>query len=334
MMPLLYDRVSEAFDPSPHFAEERAMFRRAPTYDLTDIFPLFFDWEREMRRRVPRRPPCDMLWTEWRHPVPINPALSPLAQVTTAVWLERTSDKFTSQIRTVKVENLQPEDLGFHNAKPPKAGQDEGRTWAHIYAAIFFHRVETLTKIGAQQCPDLKDAIGVPTIVPTMSFYCLNDDGTEWAHLPQPGEGARWAIGSGLGGMLTCHNDLDASQQSIWSGWPAFMAFALLHCKNIVTEDHKPPSFAQKARQRINKPKLTTYKTLKIEVPKSAQARQYYDGSDNAGPMMRFHLCSGHFRELRSERFTSKRGQWVWVPAHFRGSKDLGEVVTRRVITH
>ena len=117
--------------------------------------------------------------------------------------------------------------------------------------------------------------------------------------------------------------------------WPAFMACTLLHCKNIVTEDHVPDAAIQRKCVKQKSPPRITYKTLRVEVPRSVLARHNSDGqTDDAGPQVRFHLCSGHFRELRSDKFTNKRGQWVWVPAHWRGSMELGVIHKNYKLEH
>lgn len=114
--------------------------------------------------------------------------------------------------------------------------------------------------------------------------------------------------------------------------WPALMCFSLLHCRNIVEEVHEPSTLGQKVRKREGKPRLMSYRTLKIEVPRAPRKGERAGTLGGDGPKVRLHLCSGHFRELRSERFTNKRGQLVWVPAHLKGSEELGAVTGPRVL--
>src|SRR6267142_1411008 len=38
-----------------------------PVYELTNVLPLFQDWNSEWRRPIPKRPPHDSLWAEWKH---------------------------------------------------------------------------------------------------------------------------------------------------------------------------------------------------------------------------------------------------------------------------
>ncbi len=156
-------------------------------------------------------------------------------------------------------------------------------------------------------------------------FFFLNADGTEWTFSPVPDDSAIPEMGVAFQVEPLQFSDITPDAISL-GAWPAFMAFSLLHCKNIAAEDNKPSKPRQKDRKRAGLPRLVTYKTLKIEVPRSVQARKSYEGADDGEPKVRFHLCSGHFRELRSEKFVNKQGQLVWVPSHFRGSKDLGEV--------
>jgi hypothetical protein len=128
--------------------------------------------------------------------------------------------------------------------------------------------------------------------------------------------------------ILRLAGNFDHAEHWQWvDPWPAFMAFALLHCKNIVTEDVVPGERIQRECKKHNRPPRVTFKTLKIEVPQTVHARRSYEGGeDDAGPKVRLHLCRGHFKHLQSERYVNMRGQVIWCPAHFKGSKELGEV--------
>lgn len=104
------------------------------------------------------------------------------------------------------------------------------------------------------------------------------------------------------------------------------MAFGMLNCRNIVTEDVKQDKLHQKVKgEREHRP-FCTYKILKLEVPRRMAERQGDDveGSEPDEPKMRFHLCRGHFKNLQHERYKQKG--WHWWPAHWKGNIELGLV--------
>jgi hypothetical protein len=150
--------------------------------------------------------------------------------------------------------------------------------------------------------------------------FWLGEDDCRVAHAPIPMKD-RWLF------------DLDEAVTSdcgMILPWPPFFAFALLHCKNIVTETHTPSEREQRQVARAGNPPRTSYKTLKIEVPRGREEAAGHDHAEGDGtPKRRFHICSGHFRRLQSDYFKGKKGQVIWVQAHYRGSKSLGEVHTR-----
>lgn len=103
--------------------------------------------------------------------------------------------------------------------------------------------------------------------------------------------------------------------------------FALLHCKNIVEEQHAVSDIIQKRRKKDGKPKRVVYRTLRVEVPHTVKKRADTDPlEEGSGPKVRLHLCTGHIRHLQSDRYKFKKGQYVFIPAHFRGSEELGRV--------
>lgn len=109
--------------------------------------------------------------------------------------------------------------------------------------------------------------------------------------------------------------------------WPPFMAFSLLHCKNVVTDDRGPTEAFNKRVAKSGNPPRVTFKTISIRVPETvAFERQRSQPGDDHG--VRFHLCSGHFKNLKHPRF--KNPGLHWWPAHWRGDADKGIVITDR----
>src|SRR6516164_4867665 len=73
---LLFDQISELgghyvrrLQGRPEYAREKerlAAFRRCPVYELSRVCPLFDDWQAQRYIQVPKRPPHDWMWAEWR----------------------------------------------------------------------------------------------------------------------------------------------------------------------------------------------------------------------------------------------------------------------------
>jgi hypothetical protein len=110
--------------------------------------------------------------------------------------------------------------------------------------------------------------------------------------------------------------------------WPPFMAFSLLHCRNVEAVAHEPTARERRQVERSGNPPRVTYKTLRIKLPEiEAGRRKPGHPDDEDARHVRFHLCRGHFKNLKHPRY--KNPGWHWWPATWRGSRSLGEVVKR-----
>ena len=106
----------------------------------------------------------------------------------------------------------------------------------------------------------------------------------------------------------------------------ACMTLALLHCKNVRTEERVPDPGLQKHRMVLGKPPAATFKTLVIDPMRGAGA----SGSAGAGtgPARAYHLVRGHFAVYSAERpLFGKHAGTFFVPAHVRGSAEAGIVL-------
>jgi hypothetical protein len=104
--------------------------------------------------------------------------------------------------------------------------------------------------------------------------------------------------------------------------WPMFMAFSLMHCKNVTTELVRPDPKKAAECKKHNRPR-TSYHVLKLELPKVRYQRS--DATAARGPGVRCHIVSGHFKDLQHQRYINKGLHW-W-PAHYRGDPELGTVL-------
>lgn len=100
----------------------------------------------------------------------------------------------------------------------------------------------------------------------------------------------------------------------------------LMNCKNITTENHKPPEALNKARRKKGKQELLTYKTLKLLLPGKKEKHDLVN--DPTSEHNRIHLCRGHFKEYTADAplFGRITGLWWW-QAHVRGQNKDGVVM-------
>lgn len=74
-------------------------------------------------------------------------------------------------------------------------------------------------------------------------------------------------------------------------------------------------------------PPYTSFKVLRLNLPSDVRPRDQPTESDDEAARMRLHLCRGHFKHLKHERY--KAPGLYWWPAHWRGDPDLGTVDKR-----
>lgn len=262
-------------------------FRSLPVYEVTNVLPLFDDWSSYFTNQIPKRPPHDSVWVEWK-----------------------CSD-----------------GVGSQGAVPPR---DDAHSWS-IGCCI------NLTEFAL-------DAEGVPA-----DSICLICRVFMRLDRSAPGQRDRYqgVIGCGdhYATLILSENctkvasgaehpvppggpfiffPFRSSKHAVIQIWPAFMAFALLHCKNIETEIVRPSDrvINQKSNGRFP-PKRDCY-VLKLQLPHGAQLHSTESGDDESTHKKRFHLCRGHFKNLQDNRYKNKG--WHWWPAHWKGSKTLGEI--------
>jgi hypothetical protein len=318
---LLYDRVLEHACRSlakygrDRFGDENyatlEALRAAAVYEVSEVVPLFPDWERERDKAVPKRPPHPITWVEWRH-----------------TQFAKGGPLYGDDWTLAVLVHGPGEARRVRDTPPPYWGKvDIGETFPEgreLYLVEMFSRLE-----GYSLPPDANEGVRISRkltlheIATTGRFvWAENPDGTDARQNRLPEKYTFF-----LTMCVPQDRDAERFHRPIFAeAWPAFMAFALLHCRNVVEEEHAPDEHIQRQCVRHGNPPRVTYKTLKIEVPRATHARQAYEPGDDqdTGPRVRFHLCGGHFKHLTHPRY--KNPGLHWWPAHYRGSKDLGEV--------
>jgi hypothetical protein len=301
MLPLLYDAVREAGtragDPLPTI----------PCYELTSLLPVLPSWEEESHRPVCRRPPHDALWAEWQ-----------------------TDGKHTADAGSVHAVRLTSGVL-LLRGRPPEYPADGSPADARVRAAEAYYMAVHFVRVDAfRPRPPGRDLTGRVIAAEAGAALIFSNDyrrveSVHMLHRESDGRPLRSMHGAEVAphtlGALPCVSEL----------LPVLFAFALLNCKNVAAETVEPSALRQRDRKRAGKPRLTDYRVLRIVAPRPA-AERHAGPAEDTGRHVRLHICAGHFRTLRAERFSRKRGETIWVNAHTRGSADLGTVAGPRKI--
>lgn len=106
----------------------------------------------------------------------------------------------------------------------------------------------------------------------------------------------------------------------------AAMVMNLMACKNVGSEPRPVPEKMQRARRRRGKTPLTEYRVLNVTLP---GARRRTDGAAvtaNAGEPLALQVIPGQYRDYTEKGLFGKYKGVFWVPAHTRGSAEVGEV--------
>lgn len=294
---------------------------RAVVYDLSSCLALESDWARERDHAIPKKSPHPVTWAEWVH-CDVGGGGEDVWEIGALIIdigvgaMKRNpvfcGSVLTSPFWTESMSILSDDDPG--------------------YIVRLFQR---LRKNGQNRFDPSWD-LGHPSSNPVNHLVCMRPDGTLFRVLYIGADAGK----TGSEELIRKHGEffgLDILRtrsagpkqgpfDPLCHPWPAFMAFSLLHCKNVVAEDNAPDEKTQRECKKHKRPPRVTYKTLRIEVPQSCHKRQTMEpgAGDDDGPRTRFHLCRGHFKNLQHERYKNKG--WHWWPAHWRGSTELGRV--------
>jgi hypothetical protein len=349
---LLYDQVREHAERvlrrvgpetfGKRNLQELASLRACVVFEVSDVVPLIKDYARDKDKALPWRPTHDPVWAEWR--------------CRDASEDGRFYDAWTLG---VSIRCLGEEMRKLLAQEPPR--WDGAAAFVAALAAGREHYIVQMFKRLDAFCHDPNNHQAQTALEP-LSFEeseranreSLNTPACDlgffvWSHNPD-GSGVYQhkfypGIPEGAGKLEAarsmslfflrlggCVNHLE--HWGVINPWPAFMSFALLHCRNILAEDVVPGERIQRECKKHGRPPRITFKVLKLEVPQTAHVRRSYEGGeDDSGPKVRLHLCRGHFKHLQAERYTNKRGQLIWCPMHLKGSKELGEVHKRYQLT-
>jgi hypothetical protein len=327
--------------------QDLADLRECTVYEVSDVVHLVKDWERDQDKQIPKRPPHDLVWAEWRYrdasedgrfydDWTMGACVKPLGEATRKLLAEQppASDGIEASAETLAPAWGGPE--AFVAALAP--GREHYLVQMYKRLDAFRHDPNNCqAQLGgelvsfAESERTNRESLNRPACDIGCFIWSHNPDGSGvyrhkfYPRIPEDADAVGAARAMSVF-FLPLAGSFDYLAHWQWvDPWPMFMSFALLHCRNVVTEDVVPGERIQRECKKHGRPPRITSKVLRIEVPQTAHARRSYgDGEDDAGPKVRFHLCRGHLKHLQSERYTSKRGQWIWCPAHWKGSKELG----------
>lgn len=109
-----------------------------------------------------------------------------------------------------------------------------------------------------------------------------------------------------------------------------YFSLCLLHTKNVSIKDEPCPfSHKKKKGSAETKAKGTRFKVLDI-APLKEQVRYTVKsggGEPDSEIKRALHICRGHYRRYTEDsKLFGKHTGIFWIPAHARGSKDIGEI--------
>jgi hypothetical protein len=248
------------------------------------------------------------------------------------MWFESHAPRFLTLGRTREDWNAKPRRSawGFgvftiDRERPPAADDPAGRV---VAATLLMMPPADLTPFEAarwlsvamlfDRLPGAHGAFGPAGT----TMYGVTPDGVMVA---RPGDGGPWTAFLAPVDPTTGPPVEDIREQCD----PAFLslmyALSVANCRNVEATETEPDLSRQQRRaaERKGEP-IRRYYVLAIKPGRGgAEARR--DSTDKAPRAM--HLCRGHFATYSAERpLFGKYSGTFWVPAHIRGSDELGVV--------
>ena len=317
-MGLLYDHLRNQLIAKGKDEEFLLTLKNTPIYELSNVTGLFKDWHEERTRPIPKRPPHEILWAEWSYlgDRPLFP-VPEMCRWTVGCFIIT----LTADAKSVFDCNDSLTNLPWIDAKNQHhddfIGSHDEVCICHPFIRLNGAAEGTLSIGGKEHKGVIYTSNGFMLFGLTQDACLVDAVACSMRH-PRF-EGLPYLD-------VTKHSDYDLLTPT----WPAFMAFSLLHCKNVSTETVQPTDPHRERNERRGIPPKREYKVLRLHLPGELRPSHVNDSPDDERKM-RFHLCRGHFKNLKHERFKVKG--WHWWPAHWRGSKDIG-IVEKRYELH
>lgn len=302
-MGLLYDHLCNQAYQTGADPIGLKFIQNLPVYEISNVLELLPDWEDGRESQIPKRPPHEELWVEWDQ----------YDKGTEGLWKKKIGVVVGKEtVESFRVLSKKLDDEGRKKLEEIIQQHDE------YYLVRMFERVDHNT-IDSSKIP-----VGVISWVATLFTFSLRDNAEKARIFGLTMSPDQWKPVLGIKAVsMNFYDNYDPNM----TPWPPFMAFSLLHCRNVTTETIPGEPNPARLVKRGWPPLKKEYKVLRLELPKDLRPKPVTQTEADEERKMRFHLCRGHFKNLQHERFKAKG--WHWWPAHWRGSKDLGEIEKR-----
>lgn len=139
---------------------------------------------------------------------------------------------------------------------------------------------------------------------------------TTWELILGPGGEVVDSTNGPVFGAANGHEDLMT--------FPALMALAFMHCKNIRHVEREPVYYSGKGWRSV-KPKHVRHYTLEIDPMREVLRRE--GNAEAVGLARALHICRGHFKDYRQSGLFGKIKGIFWWDSMVRGKPEHGQVV-------
>jgi hypothetical protein len=272
------------------------------SFDVSDLWADLpeKDWQElvaPLLLSTPMRPPYRLSWWEWRSNTPLIDA---------------------EMLRTPEIGRVLRHRNGtlLYDADPSLAKVAMGPVMLPGQERI----IDEAVKEGAERFAVGISYVQMERVIAPLCVWAMSLDAQGKA-IPR-GDGFLL-----IGGSMSREEDIDNMMINI--AWQVSYFNAMLHVRNVIALDHGYPEKLQLARTRRGSEPFHAYKTLHIVTPAEARAHGRGEKIELAERTMPAHLVRGHYISFSSERPAFGRPWGVgtfWIPAHTRGSREIGEV--------
>ena len=204
-------------------------------------------------------------------------------------------------------------DYGALTLQVPDA-DTEGHRWIDAY--LFYFEPSSMAALFRQP---VKRAL-------CLGFERFIVDSDTQAMTP---DGWRREFYTNFGPNVRIHDQFNNVWRSIMDDVSVVFMFGLrlLHCKNVSVEE--APDIRTRQQRRYDDRRgiePVVFKTLVIDPSMSRKATPA-ERRAKTDPVTRLHICRGHFSTYTEEKpLFGKYSGTFWIPAHVRGSAEVGEV--------
>jgi hypothetical protein len=304
------NRVERRREPASRDEVLLAMqLKEAVPYELTAVVPMLGDWLRDRSKPIPKRPPHLLTWAEW------------------ATENDGQRNRFGALVIEIESAIGKEEYIRHSNASADRTRTDVKERWwdGGLPDDVILYAVHGFMMIERGESGKL--GLWCPAYMWHMNAYAFRRTGEYVGNTIHFDESPDRPYVLDLPFAIDTFEYLRSAETGFW---PPFMAFSLLHCKNVVTTSHGYTEQDQRRVRKSGNPPRVTYKTIQLKVPETLKAKGPGGHDEDAEGSVRFHLCRGHFKNLTHPKY--KQPGLHWWPAHWRGNPEQGVVISDRAM--